>query len=255
VPKGLVIGARVTRPTAKLIAEVSGSDYTETYVSSIDPYDYIFRYGNSSELALPEFGALDIHCKRNGVVLINSARSIANVCNKGNARKEMISAGIRCPWLYEQYDNVEFPVIVRPVFHSKGRKFFVCKDMKELRPYMSTDFYISNLIDKQEEYRVLVFNNKVVEVSIKEKTRPDADELIRNHRKGWVFRWIPFDSARRDVVQSALSAVKLFSLTFGAVDLCVDKASAVWVFEVNSAPGLITRKVMKLVEKINALVA
>lgn len=255
MPKGLIIGCRKTRQTAELLAEVAMWDYTETYVNSISEYGAIFRYGNSAELALPVDGPLDAYCRNIGRRMINRAKDIRLACNKPEARKQMLACGVPCPHLWDSIEGFRnFPVIARPIFHSKGRKFFVCNTLAEATEYMTPEFYVSELIDKKDEYRVIVLGGKVVECSIKVKMRPDADNLIRNHRKGWGFKWIPYEDVKRSIVDHALSAIKALNLSFGAVDMCIDTKDYVFVFEVNTAPGLIRRKAEKIAERINAMI-
>jgi len=93
---------------------------------------------------------------------------------------------------------------------------------------------------KKHEYRVHVFDGKVIDFQEKKRERDngDIDSKVRNHANGWVF-------CRSDVVLpdsvrvEAIKAVSALGLTFGAVDVGFNTHySTACVFEVNTAPGL-----------------
>lgn len=92
---------------------------------------------------------------------------------------------------------------------------------------------------KKKEFRIHVFNGKVIDVQQKRK-RHDADvnAKIRNLTNGWVF-------CREDVIcpegadDLAQRAVSSLGLQFGAVDIIYnEKEKSSYVLEVNTAPGL-----------------
>lgn len=90
------------------------------------------------------------------------------------------------------------------------------------------------------EFRVHVFNDKVIDIAQKKRTYDVPDEevnwKIRSHTNGWIF-------ARNDIEipsgvrEEALKAITGCALDFGAVDLLHDN-DKVYILEVNTAPGL-----------------
>lgn len=96
-------------------------------------------------------------------------------------------------------------------------------------------------IPKKHEYRVHVFDNKVIDRQIKRKKRgyeEDRDTQIRNRANGYVFcrEGITTDTRLDDI---ALSAVKALGRSYGAVDIIYnEKHDAYYVLEVNSKPGM-----------------
>lgn len=93
---------------------------------------------------------------------------------------------------------------------------------------------------KKDEYRVHVFNDKVIDIQRKAR-RLGAENVnwrVRNHANGFIY-------ARENVnpppcvVSAAEESMKPLGLTFGAVDVLYNehKDKAV-VLEVNTAPGL-----------------
>lgn len=103
----------------------------------------------------------------------------------------------------------------------------------------------------KHEYRVHVFKDKVIDVQMKRKRNgAQGGTGIRNHANGWVY-------ARADILpseellSSSILAVKLLGLDFGAVDIghrLID--NKIFVFEVNTAPGLIETTLDKYAKAI-----
>lgn len=93
---------------------------------------------------------------------------------------------------------------------------------------------------KKHEYRVHVFNGKVVDFTQKKRKvgHENTNNQIRNHQNGWVY-------ARENVVKPdgidnlALSACAAIGLNSGAVDIIWnEKENKCYVLEINTAPGI-----------------
>jgi glutathione synthase/RimK-type ligase-like ATP-grasp enzyme len=111
----------------------------------------------------------------------------------------------------------------------------------------------TQFIEKDKEYRVHVFNGFIIDYQQKKRRRGvECNDDVRNHHTGWVY-------ARTDVVlpegvaTNAIRAVSSLGLDFGAVDLCTDRNGNVFVFEVNTAPGITGSTLDKYVEAIKEL--
>jgi len=112
-------------------------------------------------------------------------------------------------------------------------------------------------IKKQHEYRVHVFNGKVIDIQQKRKKKDVPNEeinyKIRNHHTGWVYcrenLHIP-----PDLEQQAIKAVQALGYLFGAVDIIWNKKqNKCYVLEVNSAPGLEGETIVKYANAIKEL--
>ncbi len=103
---------------------------------------------------------------------------------------------------------------------------------------------------KDKEYRVHVFNGKVIDVTEKRKRAgvEGRNQFVRNLQNGWVYcRANVFAS---DVVKNeAIKAVASLGLDFGAVDV-IEKHGKAYILEVNCAPGLVGATLDKYVEAI-----
>lgn len=79
-----------------------------------------------------------------------------------------------------------------------------------------------------------------------------ANMLIRSNRMGWKFATIKkCDPVMENV---AVSAVKALGLDFGAVDCCFDVNNNVYIFEVNTGPGLEATSFDKYVEAFKDII-
>lgn len=94
---------------------------------------------------------------------------------------------------------------------------------------------------KTQEYRVHVFDGKVISVQRKARKRDVEDDKVnwkvRNLDGGFIFARTGFD-VPLSVVNSALGAMKDLRLDFGAVDVGYHKDVGTYVYEVNTACGL-----------------
>jgi glutathione synthase/RimK-type ligase-like ATP-grasp enzyme len=123
---------------------------------------------------------------------------------------------------------------------SEGRGIVIAsKDSKQV--LVKAPLY-AKYVKKQDEYRVHVAFEKVVDVQQKKKRQEvpneDVNYQIRNTANGWVYVRSEV-SAPRCVRDAAIAAVAALSLDFGAVDIGFNvKEGLAVVYEVNTAPGL-----------------
>lgn len=109
-------------------------------------------------------------------------------------------------------------------------------------------------IKKDKEYRVHVFQNQIIDFQQKKKKHNFDGGIsgIRNHTNGWVY-------ARSDVelpeavANESIKAVQALGLDFGAVDVCTDRKDKVFIFEINTAPGLHGTTLQKYTEAFRSL--
>jgi hypothetical protein len=105
---------------------------------------------------------------------------------------------------------------------------------------------------KKHEYRVHVFNGKVIDVTQKKRKAgfENRDNQIRNHQNGWVY-------CREDITLPigidtlALSACTAVGLNSGAVDIIYNELeNQCYVLEINTAPGVEGTTCLKYAEEI-----
>lgn len=132
---------------------------------------------------------------------------------------------------------LSFPIIGRTKQHMGGSGFYFCKNGSELASRLCYADYFIEYIPIHSEYRIHVFYDRIIRCHKKVAT-PECNELIRSHKKGWIFKRIPVSSMHRALLGEARKAVKCLGLNYGAVDVIEDKDHKPYVLEVNTAPSL-----------------
>lgn len=147
----------------------------------------------------------------------------------------------------------EIPVVQREILTgSKGKGASVAHIPQEFNPHAKL---YTQLVPKKREFRVHVFQGKVIDVhekifkgknakdfEIMAAQTPEQDESWVWKRSGVV---LPLDAATQS--ERAVSAL---GLAFGGVDVVIDKAEKAYVLEVNTAPWLGTKNVQYYVKSI-----
>jgi glutathione synthase/RimK-type ligase-like ATP-grasp enzyme len=120
---------------------------------------------------------------------------------------------------------------------SEGRGIVLATTVEELQ---QSPLY-TKYFPKKHEYRVQVFNGKVIDIQEKRKKRGfegERESKVRNVANGYVF-------CREDVnppegmADAALTAVNCLDYQFGAVDIAYNvKRNEFKVLEVNALPGM-----------------
>jgi glutathione synthase/RimK-type ligase-like ATP-grasp enzyme len=121
---------------------------------------------------------------------------------------------------------------------SQGRGIVIAKREAEL---VRAPLYTKQVL-KDKEYRVHVFQGKVINIAQKMLRRgavhnPEHNEFVRSWNNGWIFAYegiVCPDNAKTEAVK----AVAALGLDFGAVDIALTKRGNAVIFEVNTAPAL-----------------
>lgn len=117
-----------------------------------------------------------------------------------------------------------------------------CEYGIEGQVFPSAKLYVK-YIKKEHEYRVHVFNGKVIDIQQKKRKVgfENRNNQIRNHKNGWVY-------CRENITKSegleelAIQACACINLNYGAVDIIYNKKqNKCYVLEINTAPGLINQ--------------
>ena len=186
--------------------------------------------------------------------VLNTARAIHGVSDKKGFRQVMEEqapglatktwfdiSDTPAGYFYEGPNNIPTgnKVVVRTATHAQARGLAVCSNMWELEEACNKfgSYYINELIEKSEEFRVTFVQGRVAWVA--EKTPGNPDDVAWNVAKGGRFdnvRWGEWDS---EVLRVAKRAFDLSGLDFGGVDVMVEKGTdKCYVLEINSAPSL-----------------
>lgn len=234
--KKIVFGTRESKITAKKVAKEINAEYCDASCGVEGKYTMVFRYGNSfspTPTPMPS-------------IIINPFYAIQNASRKLEARQKLLSLGIPAPQLYFSWNisQENLPVIARPRRHMKGRDFHLIENMDKAIEFAKKGYYLQEVIDKDREYRIFVFKDRILEIDVKLKNEnPNHDGMIRTHRLGWHNSRVPMNDVNSNLRAYARAAVTSLNLDFGAADCCTSKDGGISIFEVNSAPALIDRKI------------
>lgn len=243
-----VLGSRKSRPTAKLLTEsLSDSfvvNYTENRIPDRD--SFTIRYGNSY------VGDPDGR-------ILNKQNAVKTSSNKPATKALLQKKNIPTPKLISFEDaingNIEFPVIVRRNNHFKGKFFNICNNPRDIRRFSPYNHYIQEMVTKKDEYRLFILNDKIIEANIKRCPENRSIPMIRNKENGCFFARVRVSELNTDLKNAARSAVREVGLDFGAVDCAtIQESPGITIFEINSAPGLIPRKIELLKTKLEEII-
>ena len=205
-------------------------------------WDLIIRWGNGGAAYSPN------------AEIFNSGNALVKSSDKIEMLKAFRLCAVPCPnyWLSSEFRHIHWPVIVRGRYHWSGKEFYEISNHDRLMRYADRNHYACSIIDVKDEYRVFVFNGKVMEINKKSQEGEVSFQRnirIRNFDNGWIFRRGGFEVPEgiRSAAKQALNAI---GLDFGAADVYVDRQGVAGVFEINSAPSLVPRKLRKLCIKI-----
>ena len=240
----IVLGSRRSKTTAKAISRKIGAHYTESNIPETN--EFIIRYGNSYVNDPNDF-------------ILNTKRSVQISSNKPKTKKLLIENNISTPKLISFEDvisgNCNFPVIVRKNRHFKGKYFYVCDNSLSVCRFDPNNYYIQEMVNKIDEFRLFILKDKIIEANIKRCPSPNI--MIRNKENGCFFARIRVSELPIELKNNARKAMKEIGLDFGAIDCATIKDDndniVTTIFEVNSAPGLIPRKIDLLVSKLTEL--
>jgi carbamoylphosphate synthase large subunit len=165
---------------------------------------------------------------------------ITNATNKRVMRSLFKTHGVPMPALYDVDDAIEMvelghTLIGRPDRHAKGRGFWKCSTVNDVRRAVKgtrrkrAATHFMEFVEGDREYRVHIFKGKSIRVSEKSFFNDD-----RGKRDYVTVR--PQHNIKH-VRKAAKKAVEALGLDFGAVDILANDDEC-WVLEVNAAPGL-----------------
>jgi len=208
----------------------------------------ILNWGNSTN---PAWGS------NRCISIINTPEAVRRAIDKKRALTLFRDHQVWCPFVWEwpsieeellrsKFSNhVEDypPFLARTLNSSFGGKGIVPVYRYEDIPEDTK--FLSEYIPKDREYRVHVFDRKVIAVQQKRKRRgEERDPYVWNGHTGSVLVVNNIQDISGYHFDKCIKAVNLLGLHFGAVDLGYDsKIDKSVVYEVNTAPGIRGKKV------------
>ena len=214
--------------------------------------DVVINWGNSSR----------VFYARTGFDL-NKHEAIAIACNKLKTFQTLTAAGFEHIPNYctSQHEASDMLYIATNGGETLGKESIYCRTSltghsgsgiviaKNIYQFVEAPLYTLGTKHKYE-FRVHVFKGKVIDVQQKKRradyTGPNTG--IRNHSNGYIYARADIE-VPDELLSSAIQAVNLLGLDFGAVDVGYrERDNRVFVFEINTAPGLVGTTLEKYVD-------
>lgn len=189
---------------------------------------------------------LNLLPRRGYLTVLNGQQAVADAVHKTVCLARLAVAGVRVPRFWTDISQVDRSgiVIARTVLNGhSGEGIVVVRPDDVLVP---APLYVK-YIPKTQEFRVHVFNGRVIFIQEKRKRQgfeQDANQkLLRNHDNGWNFisNDINYanENSKQELEAEAIKAVSACGLDFGAVDLVIGREDGLpYVLEINTAPSL-----------------
>ncbi len=184
----------------------------------------------------------------------NTAEAVRLSRNKKESRLAM--SGL-CPptwtsWLHQR-KLYQYPCIVRGRRHHAAQKFHVCNNLKEVEAALKRlgyqKWYISPIVPKELEYRIFVFQGRIIKCVRRWHT--DPNQIAWNIAEGGKSVRLLRESWPIEACQAAILAGHRLKLDWFAADVIIDKKTNVpYVLELNTAPGLGQDKTFKRLAKL-----
>jgi glutathione synthase/RimK-type ligase-like ATP-grasp enzyme len=208
--------------------------------------DVIINWGNSSPAGF-----------KGSVTDLNTHAAIALACNKLNTFRTLSSFGFEHlpDWTTRQALAVDWVDEGHKVYcrtsltgHS-GSGIVIANDIEDL---VVAPLY-TKATKHKHEFRVHVFKGEVLDVQQKKRKHGSGSSGsgIRNHANGWIYARCDIDIPT-GILEASVDAVRILGLDFGAVDIGYREVDGkVFVFEVNTAPGLVGTTLTKYTNAFN----
>jgi len=194
-----------------------------------------------------------------GCRILNHPTAVSKAANKWTTLTGLAFNNVPCPVFTGSIDVAKewidngHKVMCRTLLSAhSGQGIVVAKQHDQL---VDAPLY-TKYIRKQKEFRVHVFNSKIIDIQEKRRSSSVADHhpYIRNHANGYVFCRGDIEEPH-DLRGVATSAVSALGLDFGAVDVIWSEGlDRCFVLEVNTACGLEGSTVHKYVQAIKEVV-
>jgi len=175
--------------------------------------------------------------------------------------------------------DMSYPIIGRTNYHQGGKGFWLCVCSGQLEAAIAEGAqYFQSYMDIKDEYRLHVFDGKVIYAVKKIENATEAgwvqqrkekiadyvqknnvqldaatidyvlkklyeeqqlpDRIVRSNHRGWKFSSVAPANLLAALTNAAIKSVSAIGLDFGAVDCCIDMKNHPWIIEINSGPGL-----------------
>lgn len=231
-----ILYSNATSTTGKQLAQILGIK------GSIEPSGkrekVLIRWGSTKRVPLKPKRA------------VNKRHAILRATDKLGSLALLKKEHVTVPRVYVLNEalNANFSVLLgRRVHHTQGKDIIICLQHEDVvralnMPLNKRPDFFTTYIPTQREFRVHVFDEKILKISEKILTEPGEFEVpwIRNYENGYTFRNLKHmgNHMKSQLTSVAICAVEALGLEFGAVDVVMSDDGMFVVLEVNTGPSL-----------------
>lgn len=228
----IVRGKGLGANSMPIAAEFAGVSVYKSGDSLPNTDGYVFRWGTT--------------CTVPGGKVVNQAKAISKTSDKRGFRLLLAEHGLSMPsWgslndmLLKDAHKTVGRVLLRPEYHSRSQDMYVCTELSEVVESIQKiqgPYYISKFVQKKNEYRIFIAQNRVVWMIRKHPKSPE--DITWGCVEVGNFEYIGWTEWNQNVVRVGLESMKLSGLDFGAIDIVEDDEGNFYVLEINTAPWL-----------------
>lgn len=223
------------KPHIRLVTLKNGR-WSKTKFKKQDTIMYYFQY----EINVKKYPILPKHINSIG------SRNGVNACkNKKEMRKLFIKKEIKTPKTWFNIEEAQVPFIARPQYHHMGKDLYVARTEEEKQllinnPNIEDTWYFSELLNLKKEYRIVLFNYKVIlayEFPLYGPVEETVKKRLEYRGTDMAAKQIPIKIPKK-YEDLAIEAMKSIRLGFGGLDLLVDKEDNIYIGEINNSPTM-----------------
>lgn len=243
------------------------------------PLGKILNHPNAIRKNRNKFSALEVMAANRDL-----AGNIAIFCKADQIKRKI------------QEGAMALPMVGRKNYHQGGAGWWtcICDSHVDLAIEEGVQ-YFQKFLDIKTEYRVHVFDGKIIYAVKKVENATEAgwvaqrkqkildyaqknninvnqatmdyvlgklykeqqlpDRIVRSNHRGWKFSSVALNLLSAPLKNAAIKAVAALGLDFGAVDCCIDMKGHPWILEINSGPGLQGTTLVKYTAAFKAKIA
>jgi len=154
-------------------------------------------------------------------------------------------------------DNLEFPIIAKVADGHSGIGIKKFDSFDELEKSTKTFDLFSEFIDFEREFRIMVFKDKFFMINERIPTKSNKSTVKNkktNDRISFIYVYTDLDKIPvefKDKINTIIKEIRTkIKLDIWSIDICKDKNGDLFAFEINSATGLGSAKMVAVYKEI-----
>lgn len=203
----------------------------------------LIRWGSVKETP-PTFRGLEL----------NRSLAIRNSSHKLSALQTLDASGVNVPryaTCKEGATRLHFPIIARPLYHTRGIGFYFLRNSEELHGFEGgAGYYFTEYICKDREFRAFTVGSNILWIDRKQRER-DGTERIHNscwnYENGYRFRALPGEGwgitreAIKVLCENGARSLGLDLAAWDIISIPYDGERKFYILEANTAAALSVR--------------